>query len=73
MISTVVAAHYPFAREFWELRTVALFKPIWVYGVSRDQGDASCSTLLNRVWILQEHILITMENYSDSDTSSESE
>jgi hypothetical protein len=50
-----------------------LFKPIWVYGMSRDQGDASCSTPPNRVWILQGHILITMENYSDSDTSSESE
>jgi hypothetical protein len=52
---------------------VTLFKPIQVYGVSRDQGDASCSTPPNRVWILQGRILITMENYSDSDTSSESE
>jgi hypothetical protein len=52
--------------EFWELRTVAVFKPIWVYG-------ERCSTPPNRVWILQGRILITMENYSDSDTSSESE
>ena len=60
-----------------------------VYGVSRDQGDASCSTLSNRVTILkktiliilkktiliilEKTILITMENYSNSDTSSESE
>ena len=40
---------YPFAREFWELRSVASTKPIWVYGVSRDQGDASCSTPPKRV------------------------
>jgi len=52
---------------------VAFSKPIWVYGVSRDQGDASSSTPPNRVWILQRRILITMENYSDLDTSSESE
>jgi hypothetical protein len=64
---------YPFGREFWELRKVAFSKPIWVYSVSWDQGDASCSTPPNRVWILQGHILINMENYSDSDTSSESE
>jgi hypothetical protein len=42
-------------------------------GVSRDQGDASCSTLLNRVQILWGLIFITMENHSDPDTSSESE
>jgi hypothetical protein len=51
-------------------RNLVLFK---VCGVLRDQGDASCSTPLNRVWILQGLILISIENYSDSDTSSESE
>jgi hypothetical protein len=40
---------YPFAGEFQELRQVAFSKPIWVYGVSRDQGDASSSTSLNRI------------------------
>jgi hypothetical protein len=39
----------------------------------RDQGDTSCSTPSNRVTILQGIILITMKNYSDSDTSSASE
>ena len=52
---------------------MALSKPIRVYGDTRDQGDVSCSTLLNHIWILQESILITIENYSDLDTSSESE
>ena len=33
----------------------------------------SCSTPPNHIQILQGRILITMENYSDSDTSSESE
>jgi hypothetical protein len=51
---------------------ITLSKPIWVYGALRDQGDASCSTLLNRDWILQGPILITIENYCDLDTSSES-
>jgi hypothetical protein len=55
------------------MRQVAWFKPIQVCGVSRDQGDASCSPPSNRVWIFQGLISITMENYSDSDTSSESE
>jgi hypothetical protein len=55
-------------REMW--RSLDLFR---ICGVSRDQGDASCSTPLNRVWILWGPILITMEDYSDSDTSSESE
>jgi hypothetical protein len=52
---------------------VAFSKPIWVYGISRGQGDASCSTLSNRVTILWRTILITIENYSDLDTSSESD
>jgi hypothetical protein len=44
-----IRPRYPFAGEFCELRTVAFSKPIWIYGVSRDQGNASCSTPLNRV------------------------
>ena len=46
--------------------------PLLVWRIAR-QGDASSSTLSNRVWILWGLILITMENYSDSDTSSKSE
>ena len=63
----------PLHGNFGNCGPVALSKPIRVYGDTRDQGDASCSTLLNRVWILQESILITIENYSDLDTSLESE
>jgi hypothetical protein len=51
-------------------RSLYLFK---ICGVSRDQGNASCAPYQNCVRLLQRPIFITIEDYSDSGASSESE
>jgi hypothetical protein len=65
--TTKNSTEYPFSGEFSELRHSCSC------GVLRDQGNASCSTPSNRVWILQGLISITMEDHSDLDTSLELE
>ncbi len=67
-----LAWEYPFAGEFSKMWSAKLL--LDKRHVARP-GYASCSTPSNRVTISSEdyYILITIEDYSDLDTSSESE